>query len=292
MKYSIDLEPPFAFSAYWYAIGLGLILLAVLLRYLFNMIFRRKVESPLKIDKLYRQTMAQIDGIDKSYRGKQLDLRNLHQKLSREVRQYAQTMEGLRAQSMVYDELCRKARPDLANLIGDYYGPEFAYISQADGAASVEKAKTSIDELYQRALKEKKINATARRRSRINDLLRGIKRIAPGFIASAVLNLIRSNSNKWIDRIQKEALIGNLDSYSVRGQMSKEVRSFVRAAAGVNTDAEALRVLESRRKSASHEMAAAAVSALDFYDPDFMYRSSYNPGFAITKGKELIKKWV
>lgn len=292
MKYSIDLEPPFAYSAYWYAIGLGLILLAVLLRYLFNWIFNRKVESPLKIDKLYRQTIAQIDGLDHSYRNREFDLRTLHQKLSLEVRQYAQLMEGLRAQSMVYDELCQKARPDLADLIGDYYGPEFAYVSQADAAASIAKAKTSIDEHYQRALKEKRINFIARARSRINDILRGIKRITPKFASAAVLSLIRSNSNGWIDSIRKSAEKGDLDSYSVRGQVSRAVRSFVRSAAGVRTDDEAFKVLESRRKSDSSRLAAAAVSARDFYDPDFMYRSSYNPNFAIVKGKELIQKWV
>ena len=292
MKYSIDLEPPFAYSAYWYAIGLGLILLAVLLRYLFNRIFMRPVESPFKIDKLHKQAIARIDGIDKSYRDKQCDLRTMHQNLSREVRQYAQTMEGLRAESMVYDELCQKARPDLADVIGDYYGPEFAYKPQADPAASVAKAKASIDAHYQRVLKEKRINSIGRARSRINDILRGIGRVAPGFLASAVLSLIRFNSTNWIDSIQKAATKGNLDSYSVRGQVSKAVRSFVRSAAGVKTDAEAFKVLEEKRKSGKPELAAAAVSARDFYDPDFMYRSSYNPSFAIVKGKELIKKWV
>ena len=292
MKYSIDLEPPFAYSAYWYAIGLGLILLAVLLRYLFIRIFKREVQSPFKIDKLHKQAIARIDGIDKSYRDRQCDLRTMHQDLSREVRQYAQLMEGLRAESMVYDELCQKARPDLADVIGDYYGPEFAYMSQADAAASVAKAKESIDEHYQRALKEKRINSIGRARSRINDILRGIKRVAPGFLASAVLSLIRVNSTNWIDSIKKEAEKGNLDSYSVRGQVSKAVRSFVRSAAGVKTDAEGLKALETRRKSGVPGLAAATVSARDFYDPDFMYRSSYNPSFAIVKGKELIQKWV
>ena len=292
MKYSIDLEPPFAFSAYWYAIGLGLILLAVLLWYLFNRIFSRKVESPLKADKLYRETMERIDGIDQSYRGRQLDLRTLHQDLSREVRQYTQLMEGLRAQSMVYDELCRKARPDLASLIGDYYGPEFAYVSQADAAASVAKAKESVEGLYQRSLKEKKINFTARIRSRINSVLSPVNRIAPKFASSAVLNLIRSNTTAWVDSIKTAAEKGDLDSYSVRGQMSKAVKSFVRSASGAKTEKEAFNALENKRKSGKPDQASAAVAAREFFDPDFMYHSSYNPNFAIVKGKELIKTWV
>lgn len=292
MKYSIDLEPPFAFSAYWYAIGLGLILLAVLLRYLFNRIFSRKVESPLKADKLYRETMERIDGIDQSYRGRQLDLRTLHQDLSREVRQYTQLMEGLRVQSMVYDELCRKARPDLANLIGDYYGPEFAYVSQADAAASVAKAKESVEALYQRSLKEKKINFTGRIRSRINSVLGPVNRIAPKFASSAVLNLIRSNTTAWVDSIKTAAEKGDLDSYSVRGQMSKAVKSFVRSASGAKTEKEAFNALENKRKNGQPDQASAAVAAREFFDPDFMYLSSYNPNFAIVKGKELIKTWV
>ena len=275
MKYSIDLEPPFAFSAYWYAIGLGLILLAVLLRYLFNRIFSRKVESPLKADKLYRETMERIDGIDQSYRGRQLDLRTLHQDLSREVRQYTQLM-----------------RPDLANLIGDYYGPEFAYVSQADAAASVAKAKESVEALYQRSLKEKKINFTGRIRSRINSVLGPVNRIAPKFASSAVLNLIRSNTTAWVDSIKTAAEKGDLDSYSVRGQMSKAVKSFVRSASGAKTEKEAFNALENKRKSGQPDQASAAVAAREFFDPDFMYHSSYNPNFAIVKGKELIKTWV
>ena len=61
---------------------------------------------------------------------------------------------------------------------------------------------------------------------------------------------------------------------------------------GAKTDAEGLKALETRRKSGVPGLAAATVSARDFYDPDFMYRSSYNPSFAIVKGKELIQKWV
>ena len=225
MKYSIDLEPPFAYSAYWYAIGLGLILLAILLRWLFNWIFKRKVESPLRADKLYRETMQQIDNADQSYRNRQLDLRTLHQKLSKEVRQYVQKMDGLRAQSMVYDELCRKARPDLADLIGDYYGPEFAYAPQADAAASVAKAKSLVDELYQRVLKEKGINRAGRVKTWINDVLGRLLRIAPKFAAPAVLTLVKGNSIAWVQRIEKAAEKGNLDSYSVRGQSLLRLRA-------------------------------------------------------------------
>ena len=159
-------------------------------------------------------------------------------------------------------------------------------------AASVAKAKSLVDELYQRVLKEKGINRAGRVKTWINDVLGRLLRIAPKFAAPAVLTLIKGNSIAWVQRIEKAAEKGNLDSYSVRGQMSKAVRSFVRAAAGAGTDAEGFRVLEARRMSGKPQQAAAAVSARDFYDSDFMYRSSYNPGFAITKGKELIETWV
>ena len=45
MKYSVGLESPFAFSAYWYLVGAGLILLAVLVRFAAGRILNRAGRS-------------------------------------------------------------------------------------------------------------------------------------------------------------------------------------------------------------------------------------------------------
>ena len=62
MKYSIDLQSPFAFSPYWYALGIALIVLALLLRFGFNRLFAVKMDSPFRIDKLRRDCLRQVDG--------------------------------------------------------------------------------------------------------------------------------------------------------------------------------------------------------------------------------------
>ena len=75
-------------------------------------------------------------------------------------------------------------------------------------------------------------------------------------------------------------------------KLREAVKSFVRSASGAKTEKEAFNALENKRKSGQPDQASAAVAAREFFDPDFMYHSSYNPNFAIVKGKELIKTWV
>lgn len=46
MKYSIDLQSPFAFSNYWYVIAISLIAVSFVLRFLLNRIFAVQLSSP------------------------------------------------------------------------------------------------------------------------------------------------------------------------------------------------------------------------------------------------------
>ena len=55
MKFSIDLEPPFGLSAYWYAVGIGVFLLSFLLRFVVNKLFEVRVYSPFRLDRLHRE---------------------------------------------------------------------------------------------------------------------------------------------------------------------------------------------------------------------------------------------
>ena len=72
MKYSIDLQSPFAFSPYWYALGIALIVLALLLRFGFNRLFAVKMDSPFRIDKLRRDCLRQVDKIENAYAKKKI----------------------------------------------------------------------------------------------------------------------------------------------------------------------------------------------------------------------------
>ena len=65
MKYSIDLQSPFSFSPYWYALGIALIVFALLLRFGFNRLFAVKMDSPFRIDTAlwFQPALCSEDGL-------------------------------------------------------------------------------------------------------------------------------------------------------------------------------------------------------------------------------------
>ena len=56
----------------------------------------------------------------------------------------AATATGWRTDTMVYLELTRLGRPELAELVRQYYEPEFAFYSTADAELAIEKGKELI----------------------------------------------------------------------------------------------------------------------------------------------------
>ena len=152
MKFSVDLEAPFALSAYWYAAGILLIILGRVLLIFFGRFFRTDPESPIRIDRVYKACMKRTAGIERGYRSGELDTRAAHGKMSSEVRDFVQEVTGLPAQSMVYEELRRRGRPELAELIREYYGPEFSYISETVAVQAIETCRALVHEEYKRSV--------------------------------------------------------------------------------------------------------------------------------------------
>ena len=227
MKYSVDLEAPFAFSAYWYAAGILLIIFGRLLFLFFRRILRMDPEPPLKVDRTYKSCMKRIAEIERRYRSGELDTRAAHGQMSAEVRGFVQEMTGLQAQTMVYDELRKRGRPELAALIGEYYGPEFSYTSEADTEQAIEKGRALVAEEYKRSVKTRKVRAAAIFRSVINEELGSLMRKLPSFLTPALTDRVRSNTRKWIMRIEKALSSGELDAFGVHKQMSAAVKSFL-----------------------------------------------------------------
>ena len=150
MKFSIGLEDPFAFSSYWYAIGLGLILLALGLFMLcppiLDRIEKRSRSSFRK--SFYSRTkdkyLKKIGKVEAAFDKGQLNMRGVHQQMSSIVRSFVQTVTGWPTEAMVYLELVNLDRPELAELVRQYYEPEFAYYSEADAKSAIEKGKELI----------------------------------------------------------------------------------------------------------------------------------------------------
>ena len=310
MKFSVDLEAPFALSAYWYAVGILLIILGRVLLIFFGRFFRTDPESPIRIDRVYKACMKRIAGIERGYKSGELDTRAAHGQMSSEVRWFVQEVTGLPAQSMVYEELRRRGRPELGELIREYYGPEFSYISESDAVQAIEKGRALVQEEYKRSVKARKVRAASAFRAVINEELGRLVRRAPAFLTPALTDRVRSNTRKWILRIDKALRSGELDAFNVHTLMSAAVKSFLQAATGTRTDAAALEALqgaggaqgagswhaagakqESGLLQASGRSAVAAL-AQPYYEPEHVCRSEREAQLSIDRGKELIEKWV
>ena len=310
MKFSVDLEAPFALSAYWYAAGILLIILGRVLLIFFGRFFRTDPESPIRIDRVYKACMKRVAGIERGYKSGELDTRAAHGQMSSEVRWFVQEVTGLPAQSMVYEELRRRGRPELAELIREYYGPEFSYISETDAVQAIEKGRALVQEEYKRSVKARKVRAASAFRAVINEELGRLVRRAPAFLTPALTDRVRSNTRKWILRIDKALRSGELDAFNVHKQMSAAVKSFLQAATGTRSDAAALEALqgaggaqgagswhaagakqESGSLQASGRSAVAAL-AQPYYEPEHVCRSEREAQLSIDRGKELIEKWV
>ena len=135
-------------------------------------------------------------------------------------------------------------------------------------------------------------------------------RRAPAFLRPSLTDRARSNTRKWILRIDKALRSGELDAFNVHKQMSAAVKSFLQAATGTRSDAAALEALqgaggaqgagswhaagakqESGSLQASGRSAVAAL-AQPYYEPEHVCRSEREAQLSIDRGKELIEKWV
>ena len=286
MKYSVDLESPFAFSTYWYVVGVLLIILGRVLLLFFSFFFRTDPDSPFKIDRLYKACTKRIDEIERGYRSGELDTRAAHVQMSSAVRGFIQAVTGLQTQTMVYDDLRRRGRPELAALIGEYYGPEFSYTSEADTEQAIEKGRALVAEEYKRSVKTRKVRAAAIFRSVINEELGSLMRKLPSFLTPALTDSIRSNTRKWIVRIEKALREEELDAFAVHKQMSTAVKSFLQAVTGTRSETAAFDALQASGRS------KVAALAGPYYEPEYVCRSEREAQLSIDRGKELIEKWV
>ena len=306
MKYSIDLQSPFSFSPYWYAVGIALIVFALLLRFGFNRIFAVKLDSPFRIDKLRRDCLRQVGKIERAYNSKEIDSRSVHQQMSQEVRRFVHDVTGLETGTMVLEDLSRLGRPELAELIREYYEPMFARASSVDAGASLEKGKALVDKVYGRAIREQRIRRTAQRQSSVNRFLNRVMRVTPRFLRKLlVLPKINHNSLTWMERIQlafeagdlnsltwMERIqlafeAGDLDPHSTVENMNRAVRSLVYAVTGAADEEAALaKAREIALRNSAPGVARTIRKCFDPVSPDCSHEEARR---MIIKGKELIK---
>ena len=288
MKYSIDLQSPFSFSPYWYALGIALIVFAMLLRFGFNRLFAVKMDSPFRIDKLRRDCLRQVDKIENAYAKKEIDSRSVHQQMSQVVRRFVHDVTGLETETMVLEDLNRLGRPELTELIREYYEPMFARASFVNAGTSLMHGKSLVNQVYGRAVREQKIRRTAERQASVNRFLNRVIRVTPRFLRGLlVLPKINHNSLTWMERIQLAFEAGDIDSHCTTENMNRAVRSFVYAVTGAEDEEAAyMKARDAALRNSAPGIARTIRKCCDPVSPDCNHEEARR---AIIKGKELIK---
>ena len=280
MKYSIDLQSPFSFSPYWYALGIALIVFAMLLRFGFNRLFAVKM--------LRRDCLRQVDKIENAYAKKEIDSRSVHQQMSQVVRRFVHDVTGLETETMVLEDLSRLGRPELTELIREYYEPMFARASFVNAGTSLMHGKSLVNQVYGRAVREQKIRRTAERQASVNRFLNRVIRVTPRFLRGLlVLPKINHNSLTWMERIQLAFEAGDIDPYCTAENMNKAVRSFVYAVTGAENEEDAY--TKAREIALRNNEPGIARAIRKYYDPVSPNCRYEDARRAIDRGKELIK---
>ncbi len=153
MKYSIFLQDPFELAAYWMYIGIGILLAAAALWYALRSGLAGRIRRGLKGAAAFRlnresslknRHIANIRKIEGEFRKGRIDSREAHQRMSGEVRRFAQDATGLPMTHLVYSELRSMSYPEMTGLIREMYEPEFAWQTETDPADMARKCEELI----------------------------------------------------------------------------------------------------------------------------------------------------
>ncbi len=293
MKYSVGLQSPFAFSAYWYIIGIAVLLLAFVLWHVFGL--KIKINSPLRLDRLRRESMHRISDIEKAYSKGEMGTRDVYQQMSREVRRYAQAATGWRTTSMLPDEMQALAIPELGRLMQNYYRPEFDIASKADAGTAVADGRQAVEAVHRFAVRQRKVAVKDAIRSWTDHIRCKVMRRLPVRMRTRMAVSIRSKAIRRIARIEAKCSRGQQDPHILYQYLRLEVRSFIRSITGWPDDSSVIQRLRRRQKgkpfAQDGNRYAPDKLAADFYEPEFTCHSMDEVSFSIMKAKELISKW-
>ena len=158
MPISVNLQEMFGYSALL-TILLVVLVAIPLLVYLFFKLKgfklpekkKKKAEAPKpyvrkrSIQEIKSDYLRQISMIETKYKNNEIDDREAYLRLSTVVRSFVQEMTGIKAVNLTLSEIQELGLPKLADLIAEFYRPEFAYESEgADTIRHIADARTVV----------------------------------------------------------------------------------------------------------------------------------------------------
>ena len=158
MPISVSLQDMFAYSAVLTIILVVLVAIPLLVYLFFKLKGfklperkKKKAEAPKpyvrkrSIQEIKSDFLMQITAIETKYKNNEIDDREAYIRLSTVVRSFVQEMTGIKAVNLTLSEIKELGLPKLAELIAEFYRPEFAYESEgADTIRHIADARTVV----------------------------------------------------------------------------------------------------------------------------------------------------
>lgn len=158
MPISVSLQDMFAYSAVLTIILVVLVAIPLLVFLFFKLKGfklperkKKKAEAPKpyvrkrSIQEIKSDFLMQITAIETKYKNNEIDDREAYIRLSTVVRSFVQEMTGIKAVNLTLSEIQELGLPKLADLIAEFYRPEFAYESEgADTIRHIADARTVV----------------------------------------------------------------------------------------------------------------------------------------------------
>ena len=132
--------------------ALLLLITLVVVIYILVRIIKRKVTAKELLwtkpdmNKLKKDYLARLEKIEKTFLADPTLIRPTYEKMSKLIRNFAYEATGIEVQKYTLYEIRMAKMNSLADLVEEYYEPEFDRISEGDAKESIKKTKRTIAE--------------------------------------------------------------------------------------------------------------------------------------------------
>ena len=111
-----------------------------------EVVVEQKVFVKPDMTKLKAEYLALLDGIEAKFNEDTTKVRPAYEGMSRVVRDFVYRATGTEVDKFALYEICQTEFKDLADLVGEYYQPEFDSISEGDVRAHLTRSRRLVSE--------------------------------------------------------------------------------------------------------------------------------------------------
>ncbi len=152
MKTTVNLQDLLSYSMLPIYIAAGVIVLLVLCLVIIHIVRRPKktrdnnIFVPRSIAAIKKKYLSRLAKLMESVESNSIEIRIAYQKLSKIIRMFIYEATGIKVQNYTLAEIREQNMTVLAELVEEYYPPEFAKMSVGNIVESLAKTKKVIEE--------------------------------------------------------------------------------------------------------------------------------------------------